>query len=252
MPAHYPTENELVATLRRSQLPTVIVEGKEDERIYRWVEARIGTRNANVLPVGGRDMLLAVYKRRNEYAHLPVAFVADRDMWLFSGIPTHYHGIIWTQGYSIENDLYAGADLENQLESDEAREHQQVLASLIKWFSFEVEEHLAGREAQVNKHCNEIVPIGVTEMDLEFRTQRGFRPPGNELYHRIRDGYKLQLRGKSLFQILLRFLNAPGRGTRYNTSTLHEIAFKQTNPHELMNRLINLIERTIMKHTPPK
>ena len=103
MPVPNPTVDELVTTLQRSQLPTVVVEGKDDMRIYRWIEERIGTIKANVYPVGNTEnKLLRVYKRRNEYAHLPIAFVADRDMWLFSRIPSCYHGIIWTQGYSIE------------------------------------------------------------------------------------------------------------------------------------------------------
>ena len=116
MPVPDPTVDELVATLHRSELPTVVVEGKDDMQIYRWVEARIGNRNADVLPVGGRENPLSVYERRTEYAHLPVAFVADRDMWLFSGIPPGYRDIIWTEGYSIENDLYLGAELENMLD----------------------------------------------------------------------------------------------------------------------------------------
>ena len=165
MPAPHPTVDELVAALRRSRLPTVIVEGKDDMQIYRWVEGCIGSQNANILPAGGRNNLLSVYERRNEYAHLPVAFVADRDLWLFSGIPPIYHDIIWTQGYSIENDLYAGANLENLLAAEEATEHQQVLDSIIEWFAFEVEEYLEGREAQVATHCNRVVPPGKTEID---------------------------------------------------------------------------------------
>ena len=105
MPAPQPTVDELVAMLGHAELPTVIVEGKDDMRIYRWVEGRVGSQNANVLPAGGRENLLSVYQRRNEFTHLPVAFVADRDLWLFSGIPEIYHDIIWTLGYSIENDL---------------------------------------------------------------------------------------------------------------------------------------------------
>ena len=116
MPTPYLTVEELVATLRNSDLPTVIVEGQDDMRIYRWVEERLGSRTANVLPTGGRPNLLSVYERRREFLDLPVAFVADQDMWLFSGIPTEYGGVIWTEGYSIENDLYADADLEKLLE----------------------------------------------------------------------------------------------------------------------------------------
>lgn len=245
MPVPHPTVDELVAMLRRSQLPTVIVEGKDDMRIYRWVEERIGNQNANVLPTGGRETLLAVYKRRNEYVRLPVAFVADRDLWLFSGIPSDYPDIIWTQGYSIENDLYAGADLENLLDADEVEEHRQVLDSIIEWFAFEVEEYLAGREAQVDTHCNRVVPLGKTEMDQGFSLRRGFRLPNAELHQQIKAAYPLQLRGKSLFEILVRFLSASDREVKHSTFGLYEIAFKMTPAHKLMHRLIHEIKRTI-------
>lgn len=248
---HLTDETVLVGMLHNSHLPTVLVEGKDDHQIYQWVERCAGIQKANVLSVGGRETLLAVYKRRNEFAHLPVAFVADRDLCLFSGIPLGYPDVIWTQGYSIENDLYADADLESLLDTDEVYEHQQVRDIIIEWFAFEVEEYLAGREAQVDRHCNEIVPLGQTEMDQDFCTRRGFRRPSEELHQQIKDEYPLQLRGKSLFEILIRFLNAPGRGTRYSILTLHENAFKLTPSHELINRLIGEIERTIAEHTPP-
>ena len=131
-------------------------------QIYQWVGKSVlaAKKRGCIVRWAGRETLLAVYKRRSEFAHLPVAFVADRDLWLFSGIPPIYHDIIWTEGYSIENDLYADANLENLLDADEVEEHQQVLEAIIEWFAFEVEEHLACRPAQVDKHCNEIVPLG--------------------------------------------------------------------------------------------
>ena len=174
MPVPDPTVNELVATLSRSRLPTVIVEGKDDMRIYRWVEQRVGTQNANVLPTGGRNTLLKVYDRRKEFPKLPVAFVADRDLWLFSGIPGGYSGIIWTRGYSIENDLYAGAELENLLDVHEVDVHQEVLNVIIEWFAFEVGEFLEGRVSKVDQSCDKVVPPGKTEMDQDFSARRGF------------------------------------------------------------------------------
>ena len=244
------TVDDWVTTLRHSQLPTVLVEGKDDVQIYQWTERRVGIQRANVLPVGGRETLLGVYQRRNEFAHLPVAFVADRDLWLFSGIPPGYPDVIWTEGYSIENDLYADADLEKLLDANEVPKHRQVLDSIIEWFAFEVEEHLAGREPRVDTHCNEIVPLGQTEMDQGFCTRRGFRPPTAELHQQIRAAYSLQLRGKSLFEVLVRFVNAPNRGTTYSTSALYEVAVKMTSPQPLIDRLIGEIERTITAQTP--
>ena len=244
MPVPHPTVDELVETLRRSRLPTVVVEGENDMQIYRWVEARVGNQNANVLPVGGRENLLSVYERRTEYAHLPVAFVADRDLWLFSGIPPGYRGIIWTQGYSIENDLYLGAELENMLDPDEAVEHQQVLDSTIEWFAFEVEEYLAGRDAEVARHCNQVVPPGQTERDPGFCTRHGFRCHPERI-QQIKDAYQLQLRGKLLFQILVRFLSASKRRAKHSVDGLYETAFKMTPSHRLMDRLIQEIERRL-------
>ena len=253
MPVPSPTVDELVAVLRRSNLPTVLVEGQEDMRIYRWVEERIGSQKANVQPTGGRENLLSIYAKRHEFADLPVAFVADRDMWLFSEIPSDYRELIWTEGYSIENDLYAGADLETLLEAEEAQEHQQVLDTIVEWFAFEVEEWfafeveecLAGKPFEVKIHCNRVVPLGQTQMDVNFRKSRGFRPPAEEIHRQIREAYQLQLRGKQLFQMLERCLNARQRGTRYNISSLHEIAVKLTDSHPLMGKLIQEIERTL-------
>ena len=242
--------DDWVTTLSHSYLPTVIVEGKDDVQIYRWMEKHIDIQNADVLSVGGRNNLLSLYERRKEFAHLPVAFVADRDLWLFSGIPSDYPDIIWTQGYSIENDLYAGADLESLLDAGETEEHQQVLDIIIEWFAFEVEEYLAEREARVDTHCNRVVPPGKTEMDQDFCTRRGFRPPNEELHQQVKDEYQLQLRGKSLFEILVRFLNTPDHG-RFDDVALREIAVKMADSHELMDRLIGEIERTITEHTPP-
>ena len=167
-----PSVDELVATLRRSALPTVLVEGQDDMRIYRWIEARLGSQTANVLPTGGRKNLLCIYRRRHEFAALPVAFVADRDMCLYSGIPSDYDGVIWTKGYSIENDLYAGAELENLLNPDEKKDHRQLLNVIVEWFAFEVEEFLEKRPYEVKTHCNQVVPRGQTKMDETFRKKK--------------------------------------------------------------------------------
>ena len=245
------TVDDWVAMLSHAEFPTVIVEGEADMRIYRWVEERVSNQKVDVQRVGGREILLSLYERRSEYARLPVAFVADRDLWLFSGIPPGYPDVIWTEGYSIENDLYADADLENLLDADEVGEHQQVLDSIIEWFAFEVEEHLAGREARVATHCNQVVPRGETEMDQEFRTRRGFRSPDEQLHQRIKAAYQLQLRGKTLFQLLVRFLSAANRRPKHSTSGLYEIAVKMTSPQPLIDRLTGEIERKIAEHTPP-
>ena len=250
MPRPNMTVDEWVATLSHLDFPTLLVEGDDDMRIYRWLEEGASNQKVDVQSVGGRKTLLSVYERRDEFADLPVAFLADRDLWLFSGIPPNYPDIIWTHGYSIENDLYGGADLEKLLDAHEVDQHRQLLDTIIKWFAFEVDEHLKGRDAHVNIHIDRVVPPGRTELDRDFCTCRGFRLPNEELYQEIKDEYQFKLRGKSLFEVLVRFLNAPGRRSKHNTIPLHEIALKMTPVHGLMNRLLREIERTIAEHTP--
>ena len=246
MPTPNPmTVNRLVETLIRSQTPKIVVEGDDDIVIYRELVRRIGIIDIGLHAAGGREKLLRVYERRNEFAHVPVAFIADQDMWLFSEIPNRYKGIIWTKGYSIENDLYAGAELERLMDASERLEHRKVLDAIVEWFAFEVEEFLAGRAPKVNIHCNQIVPQKQTQIDDEFRKSRGLRKPNPELHRQIREAYQLQLRGKLLFQLLVRFLSESNRATKHSRRGLHEIALKMPDFHPLMDRLMQEIERTI-------
>lgn len=246
----HPTVNELVSMLRRSKLPTVIVEGKDDMQIFRWMEEHLKVHEVDVLGVGGRPNLFAVYDRKSEFEHLPVAFIADRDKELFTQLPNDYDEIIWTEGYSIENDLYAGADpsLESLMDPQEATEHRQLLDTIVDWFAFEVEELLAGRTPEFNHHCNEVVPEGQTAMDDGFQVRRGFRSPNSELQQQIKDEYQLQLRGKLLFQMLVRFLSKSNRQIKHSLHGLYEIAFKMTPFHPLMSRIIQEIEQKITSH----
>lgn len=247
----HPTVDELVSILRRSKLPTVVVEGRDDMQIFRWMEDLLKIHEVDVLGVGGRTNLFAVYDRKGEFEHLPVAFIADQDKELFTQLPVGYEEVIWTQGYSIENDLYAGADpsLENLMDPQEADEHGKLLDTIVEWFTFEVEEFLAGRMPEFNHHCNEVVPQGQVEMDDGFCQRRGFRPPNSELEQQIREAYQLQLRGKQLFQMLVRFLSKSNRQVKHSLHGLYEIAFKMTPIHPLMNRLIQEIERKIAVHS---
>ena len=246
MPTPNPmTVNRLVETLIRSHTPKIVVEGDDDIVIYRELVRRIGIIDIGLHAAGGREKLLRVYERRNEFAHVPVAFIADQDMWLFSEIPNRYKGIIWTKGYSIENDLYAGAELERLMDASERLEHRKVLDAIVEWFAFEVEEFLAGRAPKVDIHCNQIVPQKQTQIDDEFRKSRGMRKPNPELHRQIREAYQLQLRGKLLFQLLVRFLSESNRATKHSRRGLHEIALKMPDVHPLMDRLMQEIERTI-------
>ena len=53
---------EWVALLERSMLPTIIIEGSDDVLVYREFEKKL---NVDVLPVGGRNTILEIFKEKN-------------------------------------------------------------------------------------------------------------------------------------------------------------------------------------------
>ncbi len=252
MPTPNPmTVDRLVGVLRSSQKPNIVVEGNDDVIIYRELTKRIGILEAILRPSGGRDNLLQVYERRSEFGHIPVAFIADQDMWLFSGIEPGYDDVIWTSGYSIENDLYSDADLEHLLDENDTAKHQQILDSISTWFAFAVEEYLAGNSPELDLHCDELVPPGKTELDADFCTRQGFRVPDPNLIQQIRSTYKLLLRGKQLFQLLVRFLSKPAHGfekASLNDYALYNFALRMPGVHPLLDRLMEEVKRKIAVH----
>ena len=247
--------NELGALLRYSQVPTLVVEGKDDVRVYhRWVERRLlGTYRVDVLAANGRANLLRLYEQRSEFVHAPVIFLVDRGMWLFSGIPEGYEDIICTNGFSIYNDVYMGAKLETLLTSDEAKKYKKVRSSIIKWFAFEVEEWLAARAAGNNEdnmgpvsfNLRAIIPRGSTKIHSGFLKRRGFRSPNVRIVQQIENEYERKLPGKLLFQMLTYFLNAPRREPSLSRSSLFPIAISMSDSGSLSGRLVREIRKKI-------
>ena len=251
MPLPNPSVEELVVTLRLSKKSNIVVEGDDDVIIYQELAKQIGILEVVLLSCGGRDKLLQVYERRGEFAQMPVAFIADQDMWLFSGIEPGYDDVIWTNGYSIENDLYSDADLESLLDENEKAEHQQILDSICTWFAFAVEEYIAGNAPNLNSHCDEMVPRGKIELDTDFCARCGYRTPNTERVQQIRSSYQLLLRGKQLFQLLVRFLSKPAHGFKkasLNDYALYNIALRMSETHPLLGRLMEEVKRKITSH----
>ena len=254
MPTPNPmTVEHLVGVLRRARKPSIVVEGDDDVIIYRELTKRIGILEVVLRPSGGREKLLQVYGRRSEFSQVPVAFMADQDMWLFSGIESGYDDIIWTNGYSIENDLYSDAELERLLDDNETAEHQQILDSISTWFAFAVEEYLSGNAPKLDPHCDEMVPPGKTELDAGFCTRQGFHTPNAERVQQIRNTYQLLLRGKQLFQLLVRFLSKPTHGfekASLNDYALYNFALRMPEQQPLLDRLMEKVKSKIAAHRP--
>lgn len=233
---------ELVTLLRFSQLPTVIVETSNDVRIYKlWVESRLfGTYKVDVIDVGGRDNLLHLYERRSEFANVPVVFVGNQGMWVFSDIPEYYADILWTQGYSIDNDIYSNGRIRQLIQYNPTIEYDEVIEAVIKWFACEVDEYFETKVQRRTPNLDELISEGEIEINKDFLKKRGFaHPPRDSTIKDIKENYKIKLPGKLLFQMLERFSGITFDGL-YNTALV--------NYNAVQHGIIGKIRRNLDEH----
>lgn len=232
MPIPNLTVDELVDVLKRTRLPTVLVEGPDDMTIYRKLEEKCGSMVANFLPCGGRSVLLALFRRRSEFREIKCAFLADRDMWLFLKAPDIYNGVIWTTGYSIENDLIDGGELDTHLSQTETDTCRNIVEELVRWFAYEVSEAIAGRAAHVDVKLGILLPGTTGRLCPVYLGQRGFKEPSEELIIHIKGDWKLKLRGKQVMQLYTRILCASGRRPQLGRPKLIDLGIRNgSNPH---------------------
>jgi hypothetical protein len=239
------TVNDIVATLQKTSLPTALVEGTSDMAIYRWIESRADIATVNILPCGGRTALLEVFRRRKEFSGAKTVFVADRDMWYFTGIPPGHESIVWTTGYSIENDVYEPSALEDLMDAAERTEFSEVLKECVRWYSFEVEEFRAGRSTAVATHPNQVVLPGTRSLSPAFCTTRGFREPNSSTVAEVHSQYRRSVRGKTLLQLLVRFLSRSGRDAKFSNQALVHAALAMTPVNDRLDALLASIRTSL-------
>ena len=189
--------DKIIFDLKRSGRPTLVVEGVDDEAIYKRVRREIFQElesyvnagdskfpdlpNVHVEIAGNKDIVLEIYNKRSEFEKLvPVAFMVDQDKWVYSKIPARYsRAIICTTGYSIENDLYSDGEPKKLIPSTKVAQYACELANAIGVWAREV----AISEA---KGCNS----KANTLEKKYKKE-------------INDNPELKLRGKTLFNLLL-------------------------------------------------
>lgn len=203
------TPSELFYELSRSSYHLVVVEGKADVKVYRALAIHLEKPHLKFEYCQGRNTLLEVFKMSMKVPQKHLMFLADKDMWVFTGVPQEYNEVFFTNGYSIENDLFT--DGENWIEGLFSKEEQQykasILESLITWFAFEVEKYLQSPDKETNftevsLYQTGTMPKKEANFTPEFLARRGFGTPTQETIDTIKQHYQVKIRGKYLFQLL--------------------------------------------------
>lgn len=151
---------EIIALLKKTSLPTVIVEGSDDMIVYRRFEIRLAHLGISIFPVCGRKKVLDIFLRKSEIpADVKLVFVADQDTWVNTGVPAQYQSsqMVLTTGYSIENDVFMDGNLVSLLKGQEVAKFSSELESFVEWYSLALSRHLNGSNHLISLHPDHVL-----------------------------------------------------------------------------------------------
>jgi len=245
MPLPSPTVDELIATIQRSTLPTVFVEGIDDRIIYRWMESHLANSSVDFVPCDSRTKVLSIFKRRAEFKTKQVAFVADSDMWVFTGLPPEFSDVIFTSGYSIENDVLSSGTAEALFESEEKISFARVIASLTEWFSLEVSRCIQGNDYKVDIPIRQIIDESQFSLLDSIRERIDSGILDRRVSGRIRSEPGKYIRGKNLLDAYLLILHNKSRDSRYSRKAILEMCVKIPGRSAKCDEIVNRIRGSL-------
>lgn len=224
----------------------VVVEGVDDIVIYRHLINVYQEKRIQVLAAGGRDKVLDVFNALNNTPNINKAiFIVDQDSWIFTGIPSAYQHdrIIFTSGYSIENDVYVDKQLEKLMQGTNVyTSFQNDLASYLRWFALAITRFCTNNNA-----CSEkldVHPSTFFKNQLSINSYHALKNGEvfpQEAYDDLLINYALKFRGKCLLALAVRSLGQRSSEAKYNTNTImEETAITGRGTH--LNRIFSQVE----------
>lgn len=229
---------ELVATLSRTHLPTIVVEVSDEAIVLRTFEQENIQTSVSVFPVGGKSRLLQIYDLlRGRLAAAPILFLCDRDLWCLQGVPTQYDvsRIVLKDGFSIENDIIRDVRALDFMLVTERERFERELEMFLDWFCFAVVLQVDAADVEMGVHPNRVIDDGLHGLEVVSARANGvLDTPACSL---LRSNPMRFLRGKSLMQLVLRQLSASSRGVKHSRTGLLEVAAVHRGP--LLERLFS-------------
>lgn len=236
------TFEEIRSLLQRSDLTTLVTEGRDDYSLFRGIRNRVGT--GDLLPAGGKQSVLLLRNESHTFSCPKISFLVDRDTWLFSGVPNGVAGddLIITDGYSIENDMLRDINPEALLDEDQIEYYKNDLTIVIRWYCSGVKARLSGATFDFDKPISFIIdPFG--GFTPEAQIDMALWPAEEELIEQVSADYKRLLRGKTWLKLLSRYLCANDRPIQHSPKSLLEIGMRSNG--ENSTRLISAIRYTL-------
>lgn len=258
----------LVCQISRSQLFTIIVEGREDAIIYRQLEDELQNDNgsADIIVANGRNIALKIFSAIKT-SHLigRVSFVVDKDCWVYSVIPQEYihFNIVFTKGYSIENDIYLDRNINNLLLK--LRLYNNFIDNIkkyTKWYALAIDRVMndsASDDDSLNMHPNQFF----NHFRDDYVSARPSEIYPESLYTDIVNDFTLKLRGKNLLNLAIWTLNSRKKDTNmkseytaikheYNYNVIIEetvLSLKGENINRIFTDIRNIYDKYVMNNS---
>jgi len=161
--------------------------------------------------------------------HVKLGFVADQDVWINSGIPAVYKTpqLVFTHGYSIENDVFCDGNLTALLTAPDIGHFEEELEKFLSWYALFLSRHLSDSIHSISLHPDQVLEPGYWESCLSL--QPGETYP-EALRIELKNDYRRLLRGKSLLALLIRSTNRRPGQPRHNTKGLLETVAARPGP----------------------
>lgn len=219
------TPDEMIEYLKNTFTPTILVEGTGDVKIYRWIESYLGERgyDVSVMQTGGRTEIFKVHLHKSELPEVPIVFTADLDGYMFQGVPLEYDDVVFTSGYSIENDVVDENYFIALMNSREESHYTEIKRLVSEWFAQEADElrrsgsWRVGRSIHAVINCKSRIHVSPVVFD-------------HDLADFVYDNFLKVVRGKNVIDSLVHILSDKSRGDdRYNSGNVIGLSLNHGN-----------------------
>lgn len=236
--------SEIVALIKHSNTPTVLIEGLDDIVVYRKIE---DIADISVLQTGGRIALLELFQRRSEFADKKVAFIADKDYWSVTEVPNAYidECLVFTDGYSLENDIFVDINVSGFFSNTEIVNFRKDIEKFLRWYSLALYRHIQDGTEVISHHPNRI--LDDDEKYNNFCQLRNDEKYPDDIFNIIKNDPYKKIRGKSLMELAIRCLGAPERQIHHRNSKVY-LDFAAANPGNLLKRIFHQVQNVLERN----
>ena len=212
---------EIIGAVKRTDKLTLVVEGKTDSRIVREMADFVGEAGL-VLKCDGRPAVLEVFNEVSRLGLRHCIVMADSDLYIFSGHPPGLSDIIFTEGYSIENDIIMSVNIEKLLKSHELSTYKTAVSAFMVWYIDRIKSNLQPSPpagcSYSDSICSVIKIVGQSVSSLHGIKGSSSPCPVEKL---IRSNPERYIRGKQLIEIIHKILQDPKYEVQYGVVIKH-------------------------------